>query len=752
MVRRLIGLLVLLTAFLLLQTASAEEYRALLQTKNGTVEICSTENENGSWLFLPSFTDLSELKIVGLTEKFALETTEEEGIWQMDVSGETLKIMKSQNLRALFLFSDDSLHAGREYVDGSELHSEETTGTIALVNKDGCVDYVGRMDSIRGRGNSTWLMKKKPYQIKLKDKVDLLQTGDPSERNRTWILLADAVDASLLHNRIALDMAKEMGLLETAHCEHVDLYYDGEYRGTYLLTEKVEIGEGRSNERDYGKIIKKWNKWIGQYDLDALPQGEGENLNGDPVRYVEGLADNNVYNAGAYLVEMYARGRSGARSGFTLAGDRAFEITNPEYASKEMVCYVSELMSDGLAALQNGGFHPQTGEPVEKWFDLESFARAILLNDVFHNWDAFILTSTYFMLSAGETQFQAGPLWDFDRTMRNPPHALEAGYTWGLKDRGDECWASEFYTVPAFMRAARNVYAQEIYPLIQGILLGKENGRYLRTLDEYVGEIRASALMNDCLWPEKDVDVLLHYADSFDTEVEYLRRFLKEQSDWFYQVFVLNGESDADHINITMEAEWLYVEEPLHFSVFPWSRVVVQSYHHEQLTEATEDEYALWKVELILAPDQGYSFESPQVLINNGWFAGDINPDGTLTITFCFEDHSYRPFEFEGEDIGMIFNPDYYAHNYPEVAKACEDDPELLAEHFCYEGMYEAYTGNGFFDPALILLYHPLLERSFGEDWPSYYWDFLYYGYEYEGWMESTDVCFVPPVLSCSEE
>lgn len=727
---------------------NAEDYTAILAVKNGTAEIKSVHIDGESWLFLPSFADLSTLNIREISGEYTLESIEEEeGVWLLETAQDELYVMQSQNLRALFLFSDDPEEQGREYIESSTSHSAYATGSIALVNKNGIVDYAGKLSQIRGRGNTTWGFEKNPYQIKLAYKADLLKTGIPSEKNRTWVLLADVLDGTQLQNRISLDLAKEMGLSDNSRCEHVDLYYDGEYRGLYLLTEKSEIGEGRVEETDYEKLIKKWNKRIGQPDLSILPLVIDQNSNGDKICYTDGVFDGSKVDAGAYFLEMFSRVDDLWESGFVLDGNRAFRIKNPRYASKDMVCYVSELLGDGLLALQNGGIHPETFESAEKWFDFDSFARVVLLYELAHNVDAFILASTYFVLPAGETQFIAGPVWDFDRAMRNPEYRTEAGYTWGLKKDSYSNWITEFYGVPAFMEAAQKVYEETLYPLVTQILLGSERGRYLRPLDEYVQEIRMSKLMNNRLYPEQHKDYRFHYADSFDAETTYLKNYLQQQNEWLYQAIVHNGESDADHINITMKAEWTYAEEPLEFDVFPWSQVTVQSCTHWQLTEATEEEYARWGVELILSPKEGFCFEHPQVWINNGRFEGEIQPDGTLKVVFQFEDLSYRPVDYYGDDIGLIYNPDFYAFNYPELAAEYEDDPEGLLDYFCYDGMAEGHVGNGFFDPQNMIFYNPELKNIIGEDWSLYYWDFLYYGYEIEGWMKNTDMRFVPPVL-----
>ena len=73
---------------------------------------------------------------------------------------------------------------------------------MLMLDAAGEAVYDGKLTQIKGRGNSTWLQAKKPYQIKLKEKADLLQSGEKANANKTWILLANAVDASLLRNQI----------------------------------------------------------------------------------------------------------------------------------------------------------------------------------------------------------------------------------------------------------------------------------------------------------------------------------------------------------------------------------------------------------------------------------------------------------------------------------------------------------------------------------------------------------------------
>ena len=93
------------------------------------------------------------------------------------------------------------------------------------------------MEAIRGRGNATWLWEKKPYSLTLSKSADLLGMGAAKE----WILLTNAPDPTHLRNKIAYDLAAEVGLLYSPESNWVDLYLNGEYTGLYLLTERNEI-------------------------------------------------------------------------------------------------------------------------------------------------------------------------------------------------------------------------------------------------------------------------------------------------------------------------------------------------------------------------------------------------------------------------------------------------------------------------------------------------------------------------------
>lgn len=123
--------------------------------------------------------------------------------------------------------------------------------TISIDGLDAFSDYKGSAQ-IRGRGNSTWNLPKKPYKFKLDEKAGLM--GMASEKD--WILLANYLDGTHLLNAVAMKTGQLMNLPFTNHIEPVEVYLNGQYQGLYMLTEQIEVKKNRVNIGDDGILLQ----------------------------------------------------------------------------------------------------------------------------------------------------------------------------------------------------------------------------------------------------------------------------------------------------------------------------------------------------------------------------------------------------------------------------------------------------------------------------------------------------------------
>ena len=110
---------------------------------------------------------------------------------------------------------------------------------------------------IKVRGNSTASLPKKPYRIKLDKKNSLF--GYTKAKN--WVLLADYMDGSNMHNYTALKFAKMIRNDNSFGVDplHVNVVLNGSNIGLYTFCEHIDAKEGRLD-------IEQDNIWEKSFD------------------------------------------------------------------------------------------------------------------------------------------------------------------------------------------------------------------------------------------------------------------------------------------------------------------------------------------------------------------------------------------------------------------------------------------------------------------------------------------------------
>ena len=97
------------------------------------------------------------------------------------------------------------------------------------------------LTTIKVRGNSTAGAPKKPYEIEFSEDFSMLGLTE----EKKWVLLADYYDQSLIRNYTALTLAQYFDNMDfNPTPNHVTLFINGEFKGLYLLTEKINEDRG----------------------------------------------------------------------------------------------------------------------------------------------------------------------------------------------------------------------------------------------------------------------------------------------------------------------------------------------------------------------------------------------------------------------------------------------------------------------------------------------------------------------------
>lgn len=116
--------------------------------------------------------------------------------------------------------------------------------SVSIIEDDGNVVVYGNEVEVKGRGNVSWGMPKKPYTFKLSKKQSVL--GMPKDKR--WNLLANYLDRTGVRNDISLELARRAeGLDWTSHGQFVEVILNGVFMGTYYLCEHNKIAEDRIN-------------------------------------------------------------------------------------------------------------------------------------------------------------------------------------------------------------------------------------------------------------------------------------------------------------------------------------------------------------------------------------------------------------------------------------------------------------------------------------------------------------------------
>ena len=114
--------------------------------------------------------------------------------------------------------------------------------TLIYVDGESMLRYENTQ--IRGRGNSSWWKAdKKSYRVKFANKERFL--GEGFANAKSWTFLANHGDKTMIRNALTYDLGRFMGMKFCPAARFVDVYLNGDYRGTYQISDQVQVHKKR---------------------------------------------------------------------------------------------------------------------------------------------------------------------------------------------------------------------------------------------------------------------------------------------------------------------------------------------------------------------------------------------------------------------------------------------------------------------------------------------------------------------------
>lgn len=355
---------------------------------------------------------------------------------------------------------DNYVNATFRFEDPSRFYTDEES-----------LELTGR---IKGRGNTTWGMPKKPYRIKLDEKAHVFSRWG----NKDWILLANYSDKTLLRNIMAMEISRICGMSWTPMMLSVEVYVNGQYQGVYAFSDHKEIAGHRVNI-----------EVATETDLEGGYYLELEEAMDEPVC-------------------------------FKTVWDTPVMFHEPEYPTEAQQKYVKEWFNGFEHALER--VQGEHDDAYRSYIDVPSFINYYIIQEITKNPDGNVRKSTYLTKEKGKP-LEMYHVWDFDITLGNCDYTnFEKPEGWQMRYVK---WYNQLFFDPAFKKAVVDRW-NELYPTLltqvpafldrqHALMAGAES----RNFDRW-------QILGVKVWPN------YYYYPTYEQEYAFLKEFYEARLAW----------------------------------------------------------------------------------------------------------------------------------------------------------------------------------------------------------------------------
>lgn len=358
---------------------------------------------------------------------------------------------------------------------------------------------------IETRGESSLTQPKNNYRFETRtatgENLNFPLLGLPAEND--WILYGPYIDKSLLRNVLIFHLARQTGryVSRTVLCE---LLLNGEYRGVYILMEKIKQDDNRVS-------------------IAKLKPGD---VSGSEL-------------TGGYIIRMDKTdvGTVSFSSGVQWLGRAKVTLQYYEPAgdviTSQQKTYLSGFIKNFENSLVSSGFaNPETG--YHHYIDVGSFVDFMLSNEMALEVDRYRF-STYLHKEKDTDgdKLHAGPLWDADRGIGNDVH-------WPYGQLGD-VWQYNYGTVTNgrcywWERLMQDSYFQNVAATRWSML--RKNALSDVSVQQYIDSmvtvLEEPQERNFQVWPVMGVQLYQNtfVGKNYAEEIDYLTSWLRNRLVW----------------------------------------------------------------------------------------------------------------------------------------------------------------------------------------------------------------------------
>ena len=323
----------------------------------------------------------------------------------------------------------------------ADVMKEKISVDVKIFNADGTV-YYDRKARMNYRGSSSLNFVKKSYAFctgkeKTKNDKGAVDTGKENlfglsngAKDKDWVLYAAAADPSIMRNRLMFDTFRDMTGGWSVNSMYVELVINGEYKGVYVLMDKITANKDRVNVS--WNLDKQGNTtqegFIVKFDKTDIVD-RYENTSGDQRTFKSTYSGHDGF--GTYDTNI----------------DQRFEVEYPEKEDIEeedlekgqqagdwsvVFNSIKDKFNKFEKELKEGNF-----SEVQKIIDYQSWADWFIITEFGKNIDGYRASNLFvYDGSKPNAKIEARPLWDqelsFNNTCPNYYESYGAGSATGF--------------------------------------------------------------------------------------------------------------------------------------------------------------------------------------------------------------------------------------------------------------------------------------------------------------------------------
>jgi subtilisin-like proprotein convertase family protein len=393
-------------------------------------------------------------------------------------------------------------------------NDDKVNATMGIINNgvgnynhlgDAFNDYDGHI-TIRSKGHSSRYFAQKPYKVETKDpayanSVDVSLLGMPADND--WVLYAPYDDKTMIRNVLAYQLSNDMGHY-ASRTRMVELVLNGDYRGIYVLEEKIKRGADRV---DIAKLKPE--------------DTTGSQLTGGYI-FSADYADVAGYDS--WASNFLSCPNAATHVAFAYCYPKASDINAPQKA------YIAAYVDSFENALYNYSLY-DTVDGYRRYIDVPSFVDFAIQQELAHHSDAYRLSAYCYKQKDGK--LFAGPMWDLNLAYGNSsiygaPDVTS--YMWNFP-----CPLNNPCLVPFWWKRliTDTLYSEELHCRYTNLRYNGalDTNHIMGIIDSLVNLLEVPQQQHYERWPFMGVHLFLNdfVGNSYDDEITWMKHFIRQR-------------------------------------------------------------------------------------------------------------------------------------------------------------------------------------------------------------------------------